>query len=497
MKHVVYKRRQHRNRTAKWADWFVAIRPGTDAALALGMMHVLIHEGMVDESFVEQYTLGYDALKKQVEDYTPERVAEITGVPVEDILRLARMYGHTSPSFLRIGNGLQHHDNGGMAVRTLACLPALTGQWGVRGGGALKENAWYAQTNFVKVQRPELHQNPNAKTFNMNQLGDALLLEEKPLKALFVYNSNPAQVAPDQNKVREGLMREDLFTVVHDLFLTDTCKYADLVLPATSHFENLDLYKSYWHLYIQLHEPIIEPLGECKSNFTLFQELAGYIGFEEECFRVSEEEMIREALDHRLNPYLAGITYEQLQEHGWAKLDLSHKPLFPDNIPTRSGKIEFYSEALERNGHSPVPEHVPLKEETGYPLLFVSGPNHQFLNSTFGNLESLKKLEGLRGKPLLHLHPEDAATRGIADGDSIRIWNDRGECHLYAHVAPDVLPGVVVSQGLWWEDEQTGYQSVNSLTSQRLADMGGGATFFSTRVDIGKRKDTSYKSHAE
>jgi anaerobic selenocysteine-containing dehydrogenase len=476
----------HRNRTAKWADWFVAIRPGTDAALALGMMHVMMRESFVDEAFVERHTTGFAELKQQVEAYPPERVAEITGVSVDDILRLARLYGSTSPSFLRIGNGLQHHDNGGMTVRTLACLPALTGQWGLQGGGALKENAWYAQFNSVTVQRPELHQNPRAKTFNMNQLGDALLLEDKPLKALFVYNSNPAQVAPDQNKVRAGLMREDLFTVVHDLFLTDTCKYADIVLPATSHFENLDLYKSYWHLYVQLHEPVIEPQGECKSNFTLFQELAQHMGFEDACFQTTEEEMIREALDHRLNPYLAGITFEELQQHGFAKLDLNRKPLFPDHIPTRSGKIEFYSEALERKGHSPVPAYVPLQDDNGLPFQFVSGPNHQFLNSTFANLASLQNKEGLLGKPLLHMHPEDAATRGIETGDALRVWNERGECHLHAHVVLDVLPGVVVTQGLWWEDEQSGYQSVNTLTSQRLADMGGGATFFSTRVDVEK-----------
>lgn len=473
----------HRNKTARWADWFIPILPGTDAALALGMMFVLLQEKLVDESFVAQYTTGYTELAEQVQQYPPARVAEITGVPVEDIVRLARLYGTTTPAFIRLGNGLQHHDNGGMATRTIACLPALTGQWGVEGGGILKGNSGYVEFDKSRLQRPDLHPNPQARTINMNQLGEALSLTNPPVKALFVYNSNPAQVSPDQNQVRQGLLREDLFTVVHELFLTDTCLYADLVLPATSHFENLDLYKSYWHLYLQLHEPIIEPQGECVSNFTLFRRLAQAMGFTEDCFQVSEEDVIRELLDQTDSPYLQGISYDLLKKQGWAKLQVAQHPLFPDHIPTPSGKFELYSESMLQDGYSPVPTYTALLEKGDLPLLFIPGPNHHFLNSTFGNIDVLQKMEG---SPKLYLHPEDAARRHILQDDLVRIWNERGECKLRASVVPDMLPGVVVSQGLWWEDEELGYQSVNLLTPQRLSDMGGGATFFSTRVDVEK-----------
>jgi anaerobic selenocysteine-containing dehydrogenase len=473
----------HRNKTSNWADWFVPITPGTDAALALGIMHVLHEEKLVDEQFVAAYTTGHAQLVSQLKDYPPQRVSQITGVPVEDILRLARLYGETSPSFIRIGNGLQHHDNGGMAVRTIACLPALTGQWKFKGGGALKGNSGFAAFDQRTLQRPDLQPNPHVRSVNMNGLGDALLSSTPPIKALFVYSSNPAQVAPDQNRVRQGLLRSDLFTVVHELFLTDTCLYADLVLPATSHFENLDLYKSYWHLYLQLHQPILPPQGECKSNFTLFRELARHMGFEDDCFNLSEEAMIRELLHHSPSPYMRDISYEQLRDEGWAKLDIAALPPFPEHIPTPSGKFEFYSQAMLEDGFSPLPEYTALPDEPGFPLLFISSPNHHFLNSTFANLASMKKLEGA---PQVALSPHDATLRSIKNGDRVRLWNDRGQCILTAVITTDVRPGVVVSQGLWWEDKELGYQSVNALTSQRLSDMGRGATFFSTHIDVEK-----------
>jgi len=282
--------------------------------------------------------------------------------------------------------------------------------------------------------------------------------------------------------VRQGLMRDDLFTVTHDLFLTDTCKYADIVLPATSHFENLDLFASYWHLYLQLHEPILEPMGECKSNFTLFKELGLRMGFEPEVFDVTEEQMIREALDYK-SPFLDGLTYEELRREGSVRMKLDRPSLVPQRIPTPSGKIEFYSERMLRAGLPPVPEYSPLREPEEYPFLLVTGPNHSFINSTFGNQERLKKLE--KG-PVVDMNAEDAAARGIAHGDSVRMWNGRGEVRLTAKVADNVLPGVLVTQGLWWEHGNDGVQAVNSLTSQRLADMGDGATFFSTRVEVEK-----------
>lgn len=472
----------HRNRTSAWADEFIPILPGTDAALALGMMHVLIREKLTDERFIAAYTKGYEELAAEAMRYPPERVAEITGVPADTVVRLAREYGAAAPSFIRIGNGLQHHDNGGMAVRAIACLPALTGQWGHPGGGALKGNSYYSTVNAFKLERPDLLPNPDVRTVNMNRLGEALLSAEPSVDVLFVYNSNPAVVAPDQNRVRKGLLREDLFVVAHELFLTDTCRYADIVLPATSHFENRDLFSSYWHLYLQLHEPILEPMGECKSNFALFKELGLRMGFEREIFDITEEEMIREALD-LASPHLNGLTYEELERDGWARMKLDRPSLIPELIPTPSGKIEFYSEAMLRDGLPAVPTYEPIKEPEELPFLLVTGPNHSFINSTFGNQERLKKLEK---QPTADMNAEDAAARGIGNGDVIRLRNDRGEVRIVAKVADNVLPGVIVTQGLWWEQGNDGVQAVNALTSQRLSDMGGGATFFSTRVDVKK-----------
>lgn len=491
----------HNNRSAKWADWFIQIRPGTDAALALGIMHILIRDRLVQEDYVRQYTVGYDELKGDVAEYTPERVSAITGVSVEDIFSLAHLYGTTTPSFIRIGNGLQHHENGGMIVRSIACLPALTGQWGIRGGGAVKGNSYYAALNTRGIQRPDLMPRPLPRSINMNQLGDVLLEKTRPVKVLFVYNSNPAQVAPDQNKIRQGLLREDLFTVVHDLFLTDTAKYADLVLPATSHFENLDLYKSYWHLYVQLHEPVIAPLGECKSNFTLFKELAKVMEFADPCFDDTEEDVIETALHYEKNAYLHGVSLQALREKGWVKLAVPRAENLkeaeprsgadPDKAevggpgtpaPTPTGKkIALYSEGLKSAGHSPLPTHVELSEDTAYPLYFITPPNHHFLNSTGANIPALMQAER---RPVLQIHPVDASERGVKHGQLVKIFNDRGSVVLEADITPDVQPGLVISQGLWWDDDLLGYQSVNVLTSQRIADMGGGATFFSTRVEV-------------
>jgi anaerobic selenocysteine-containing dehydrogenase len=474
----------HRNRTSAWADEFVCIRPGTDAALALGMMHVLIQENLTDQAFIAEHTVGYEELAAEAAKYPPARVAEITGVPEETIVRLAREYGTISPAYIRIGNGLQHHDNGGMAVRAIACLPALTGAWRIRGGGAIKGNGKYTSANSFALQRPDLLTNLSTRIVNMNQLGDALLhLQDPPIKVLFVYNSNPAIVAPDSNRVRQGLMREDLFTVVHDLFLTDTCKYADLVLPATSHFENMDLYGSYWHLYLQLHEPVTPPPGECKSNFTLFKELGLRMGFEPEFFDITEEQMIRQALDHPDNPYIKGITFERLRENGWMKADLRGLSMWEEQrIPTPSGKIELYSRRMKEAGLPPVPVYIPIgAEEQQMPFLLVAGPNHNFLNSTFANVEKLKKLEK---KPLLHMHRDDAAALGVRSGDRVRLRNGRGEVVITVDAAENVLPGVLVTQGLWWEDAFEGRQSINALTPQRLSDIGGGAVFFSTRVEV-------------
>ena len=279
----------HRNQTAKFADWFIPILPGTDSALALGIMHILFAEKMVDTSFLEEYTVGHEELREHVVQYDPNTVSEITGVPVEDIYKLARMYGNTSPSYIRIGNGPQHHDNGGMFVRTISCLPALTGQWLLKGGGAIKGNSGYLEYNSERLQRPDLLKDKDTRVINMNLLGETLLSLEQPIRSLYVYSCNPAVVAPNGNKVRKGLEREDLFTVVHDLFLTETAKYADIVLPATSAFENTDFYTSYWHHYIQIQQPVIEKYGESKSNVDVFRLLAEAMGFDEPTFKSQKQ----------------------------------------------------------------------------------------------------------------------------------------------------------------------------------------------------------------
>ncbi len=302
----------HNNRTAKWADWFIPILPGTDSALALGVMHILFKEGMVDEEFLQEYTIGHEELREHVKSYSPEIVSSITGVPVPDIYKLARMYGESAAAFIRIGNGPQHHDNGGMTIRTIACLPALTGQWLKLGGGAIKGNGGHLSLNKRALERPDLLKS-STRRINMNLLGSALLDLDPPIRSLYVYNSNPALVAPHANKVREGLSRDDLFTVVHDLFLTETASYADIVLPATSAFENTDLYISYWHHYVQIQQPVIAPYEESKSNDEVFRLLAQAMGFgNEQPFLDTPEDMINQALNNPNNPNLEGITVSKL-----------------------------------------------------------------------------------------------------------------------------------------------------------------------------------------
>jgi anaerobic selenocysteine-containing dehydrogenase len=464
----------HKNQTARFADWFIPILPGTDSALALGIMHILFAENMVDLSFLQKYTVGHDVLREHVVQYDPLTVSSITGVPVDDLYKLARLYGRTSPSFIRIGNGPQHHDNGGMCIRTISCLPALTGQWRVKGGGAIKGNPSYLTINSSYLQRPDLRQKKNTRVINMNLLGNALLSLDPPIKSLYVYGTNPAVVAPDSNKVRKGLARDDLFTVVHDLFLTETAKFADIVLPATSSLENTDLYTSYWHHYAQIQQPVIERYGESKSNVDVFRLLATEMGFVDDCFQETEAEMIAGALDHPGNPYLHGISYEALVEQQYLKARV--KPLFPGQLPTPSGKIELFSEKMVRDGHPALPTYIPLVDDRDFPFLFVPGPNQHFLNSTFSNNE---KHQSMAKELRLHMNLKDAELLGIADGDLVRIWNNRGQCKLKAAVGDDVLQGVVVSQGLW-----DGQFLVNSVTPDRVADMGNGATFFSGKVNV-------------
>jgi anaerobic selenocysteine-containing dehydrogenase len=491
-----------RNRTTAFADRFVQLRPGTDAALALGMMHVIIRDGLHDAEYVREHTVGFEALAERVREYPPERVERISDVPAEVVETLAREYAKTRPAFIRIGNGLQHHDNGGMAVRTIACLPGLVGAWRDVGGGAVKSNGGYAAMNDAALMRPDLLAGRAPRTINMNQLGQALTgLDDPPVMAMVVYNTNPAVIAPDQTRVLAGLEREDLFTVVHEQLMTDTARYADVLLPATTHFEQTDLYSSYWHLYLALAEPAVAPLGEAKPNVEFFSLLAQRLGFEDECFEDGVETLIAQALDNPGNPFLQGITLERLKEGGPVRLNVEEPhPAFADgHFPTPSGKIELYSERMARDGHDPLPTHTPLTEggdgeqppSGSYPLLFITPPNHFFLNSTYANMPSNIRSEE---RPRLEIHPEDARSRGILDGDAVRVFNARGDVQLEASLTEDLRPGVVVSRGLWWGRHSPGGHGVNATTPQRLADMGGGATFFSNLVEVGRFEGSPIES---
>lgn len=479
----------HRNKTAQWADEFYQILPGSDGALALGIAHVILRDDLEDSEWIKENVYGINAFRETVLEYSPQRVGKITGLNPADIERLAYDYATTRPSLIRIGNGLQHHDNGGMSTWAIACLPGLTGAWQDKGGGLIKFNSGYFQFDCNRIERPELLKG-TPRIVNMNQLGKALTELHPPVYSLFVYNSNPAAVAPEQSKVLRGLAREDLFTVVHEQVWTDTARYADLVLPATTHLEHSDLYMSYWHGVLQWADPVISPLGESRSNIELFQELARNMGFSEACFQDSTEDIARESLD---TPFWKEqeITLERLKNERYISLKIPELPYAQGKRVTPSGKIELASESALKLGLSPVPVHIPCVEgpESGnreYPLTLISPPHHGILNSTFGNLPSILEHSG---KPYLEIHPEDAKTRFIEDGDLVVVYNSRGTCVMKANVVESVLAGVVIAPGVWWlESYQKGY-GINALTSDRLSDMGNGATFFSNLVEVRKAND--------
>jgi anaerobic selenocysteine-containing dehydrogenase len=482
-----------RTRTADQCHEHIAPLPGTDAALALSLMHVIFAEGLEDKDYLERYTIGERELRARASEYSPARVAGICGLEAETITRLARLYASVKPAVIRINYGLQRHAGGGMAVRTIACLPAVIGSWRDPAGGILLSTSGTFPLNYHALERPDLMPSPRPRTLNMSQLGDLLTrVDDPPVRALYVYNSNPAAVAPDQQKVIEGLKREDLFTVVHELFMTDTTDYADIVLPATSQLEHFDLHKAYGHLYLIVNERAIAPLHEAKCNSEVFRLLAARLGFEEECFKDSDEEIARQAIstDH---PALEGITLEDVRERGWMRLNLpeTFAPFAEGNFPTASGKCELFSEALEAQGLPAVPEFIPPSESRqsapqiarDYPLALISPAAHAFLNSSFANLPKQLRQE-LR--PFIEIHPKDAEARSIEDGDTVRAFNERGACELHAVVTTRAREGVVVSPSVWWNKFSPGSVNINQLTSQRLTDMGGGATFYDALVEVEK-----------
>ncbi len=512
----------YKTRTAALADWHIAIRPGTDAALALGMMHVILREGLEDRAYIDAMTHGFEQLAERVRDYTPERVASWTGMTPGEVEQLAREYATTQPTALRMNYGVQRGENGGTAVRAIAMLPALTGAWKVRGGGGQLSTSGAFAWDSKAVERPDLALDSPlgrlARTVNMSTLGHALTElgqarnqgarseereEQGPaVHALFVYNSNPGAVAPNHNAVVRGLKRDDLFTVVHDLFFTDTTDYADYILPATTFLEHTDIQGAYGHYFVQLSQQAIEPPGEARSNVWLFGQLAQRMGFEEECFRDTPEQIIRQALaigpdGHSTNAAMEHITMEELEEKGHVPLAFHREPeakpfqpFVSGAVPTPSGKIEFYSEALAAQGLDPLPAFVPPVESRWsegakrYPLEFLSRKNDNYMNSTFANLDGHRKMEK-RTSQKLEIHPLDAEARGISEGDRVRVFNDRGSIHLTAMRNGD-LPAGVVAGRLDWAKLNPDAVNVNALTSERLTDIGAGATFYSTLVEVAK-----------
>ena len=402
-----------RTRTADQCNEWIAIRPGTDAALALGMMHVLFADGLQDDDYIAQYTLGGDALRARVREYPPARVAQITGLAEERIVALAREYGRAKAAFIRVNYGLQRHAGGGMAVRTIACLPAVTGHWRRPGGGVLLSSSANFQFNKQRLERPEL--SPAVRTINMIRLGEALNAPDAgvggpPVQALIVYNSNPAAVAPDTNDVRRGLARDDLFTVVLEHFQTDTADWADWVLPATTQLEHWDVHFAYGHLYATLNQPAIAPMGEAKSNAEIFRLLAARMGLDHECLRDDDITLVKQALD-TTGERMHGVTFDALLEHGWVRLNVPrpYLPYAEGGFTTPSGKCEFYSERMAQMGLDPLPaftapyEFPDIATELAakYPLTLISSPRHQFLNSTFVNVESLR----WNAQPEVMIHP--------------------------------------------------------------------------------------------
>jgi len=508
----------YRTRTAAVADWHIPIHPGTDVALALGLMHVIVREGWHDEDYLSRYAEGFDELKKRLPEYTPERVAHWTGIAKEDIECLAREYATTRPAAIRLNYGIQRVQNGGAAVRAVCMLPVITGSWKEVGGGLQLSTSGAYQLDRAAMELQNLAlKSPlrrPARIVNMVQLGQALTeLDNPPIKALMVYNCNPAAVCPDQHLVRRGLSRDDLFAVVHEQFLTDTTDFADIVLPATTFFEHKDLVQAYGHYYLQVSHQAIEPMGECKSNVEFFRELALRMGFEDECFHDSVDTMIDAALASGV-PQLEGITRERLERDPHVRLSLNSagndKPwlTFANGFPTPNGKARLYNEDLIALGMDPVAAFIAPEESRNsaakkhYPLELLARKSDNFLNSTFVNLPTHQRMETHQGE--LEISREDAEARGIVDGDPVRVFNDRGEIFLRACVdAPStpasaktgghsaVQPGVVGARLGWAKLSRHGL-NINVLTSARLTDMGGGATFYSALVEVERTAATSF-----
>ncbi len=470
-----------RSETADKCDEHIALRPGTDAALALAVMHELIVHDWLDHDYIAQYTLGWDALRERALQWPPARAAEVCGVPVAQIERLARDWGQTRPAAIRLNYGMQRVHGGGNAVRAVACLPALTGAWRHPAGGLLLSSSGWFKVNKHRLQRPDLLGERRPRTVNMSTIGDALCHPGDAafgprIEALVVYNSNPVAVAPESPRVVQGFAREDLFTVVLEHFQTDTADYADLLLPASTQLEHWDIHLSYGHTDVLLNRPAIAPLGQSLPNTEIFRRLARAMGFDDPCFADSDEQLCRQAIGDEQD-------FATLLAHGFASLPVPDAPFAQGGFPTPSGRCEFFSQRLADQGLDGLPDHVPNHElpDARHPLAMISPPARNFLNSSFVNVRSLRDIEG---EPLLEMHPDDAAARGLQHGQLVRVYNDRGSYHCAVHLSQRARPGVVHGLGVWWRKLGPRGTNVNELTSQRLTDLGRAPVFYDCAVQV-------------
>ena len=482
----------YRSLSAEKCTQHIAPLPGTDGALALGMMNVLIAEGLIDRDYIARHTLGFEELAERVKRYPPEWAARTCGIPVEEVVQLARDYGSARPAAIRLNYGMQRHAGGGIAARVIACLPALVGAWRNPAGGIVLTTNDFFSFDQAALERPDLLAGRMPRVINQSKLGDALTRAQPPVRAIIVYNNNPVAVCPESAKVIQGFSREDLFTVVMDHFQTDTADYADIVLPATTQLEHYDVHKAYGHLYVVANNQAIAPVGESLPNSEVFRRLARRMGFDEPCFRDSDEDICRDTLKSS-SPRMKGIAWEGVKQSGWKRLNVPERfaPFAEGGFPTPSGKCEFRSEWLAAQGVDPLPFYNPPAEATGgdaelarrYPLAFISPPARHFLNSTFANLPRFREFER---EPHLDMHPQDAAARGIRDGDKVRVFNARGSHTLRVRVNGKPRAGVVAAPSVWWKKHAPDGRNANELTSQRTTDLGGGATFYDCLVEVEK-----------
>jgi anaerobic selenocysteine-containing dehydrogenase len=489
----------YRSLTAEKCHQHIALLPGTDAALALGLMHVLIAEDLLDHDYIARHTLGFDELKARAAEWTPERTAATCGISAEEVIGLAREYGRTAkqgdPVAIRTNYGVQRVRGGGMAVRNIACLPALVGAWRHAAGGIQLSASGSFPADRVALQRPDLLDGRKPRTINMTTIGDDLLKDSSPgfgpkIEAVIVYNANPLAIAPDSAKVMQGFGREDLFTVVLEHFCTDSADYADILLPATTQLEHVDAHLAYGHLYMMANNAAIAPLGESRPNTEIFRLIAARMGFEDPCFAESDDEIAAQAFNAK-DARAVHFDWESLKRKGWQKLAMPDAPFAEGGFPTPSGKCEFYSSSMLADGLDPVPAYIAPYESVAsnpelaakYPLAMISPPARNFLNSTFVNVQSLRATEG---EPHLDIHPDDAAARGIVHGDMARIFNDRGSFVARARVTPKARRGLVVGLSVWWKKLASDGKNANEVTSQRLTDMGRAPTFYDTLVEVEK-----------